>query len=108
MISISQQPKRTELLEDLEQEILMIYRSVSGQILEVPSSNKSQRQELLLEARDLCSRLESMLSIINDEQESPELEENELEELTHDLVTEARNIHAKLRNILSQIHSIDR
>ncbi len=110
MASIFQLPssEQADLYEDLIQQILVIYRDVATHVLEVPPGGNSQRQELLTQARELCARLESMLSIIADEQDNPELSPEELEEYCADILAEAKSLERQLRAIIQRLHSIER
>ena len=108
MKSISPSASINEGYEDLQEQVLSLYRDIATSLGALNTGNNSERDALISEARSLCGRLESLLGLIADEMESPELGPGEIEENCEELLGNAKSIESQLRSIIQRIQNLGR
>lgn len=96
-------PKRDRSeLEELVDEVLQTYRAVA---LAIGKLDGERGQELNIEARDICQRLEAIIGLLEDEATEPELDQDELEDSVQSLIAEAKALEGRLKTLISKIQS---
>ena len=92
-------------LEDLVDEVLQTYRAVA---VAIGKLDGEQGQELNIEARDICRRLEAIMGLLEDESIETMLNQDELEDGVQALVAEAKSLEGRLKMLISKIQSQSR
>jgi hypothetical protein len=95
-------PAELEGLIDTVQESYKSIAQLIGKLEEM------QDLELIIEARNICSRLEAILELLDEEGLSPELGMQAIEGGVDALVTEAESLRIQMRTLASKIQSKSR
>lgn len=98
---LSPSVNRSEL-DELVDEVLQTYRAVA---LAISKFDGEPCQELNIEARDVCQRLEAIMGLLEDESIDPELNQDELEDGVQILIGEARALEGRLKALITKIQS---